>query len=293
MECKSLAEVELRDATYPLNRSVPSNFLPALRTAAQLRELVALSVIDPSLSKVIVLSGKVVGCCLVEQASDGATLSALGIEPLAQQRGGGRVLLDAVTTAARAAKLHWLSVESSAADASQQALLLSAGFAVQGSRCRMALTQPPNRSLLPSNGDGDGSSDSATTKARVTTGTIDAALTFLSSQSDWQPAPSASPSVLRKLASRLMAFFWEEASAPQAVLVIDKERKLIVTLAGPMAAMAALGVYVAAYHGVAFADSLPADSPEVSALSLSGFATVALRSELRLSLSATESQSAP
>ena len=292
MECKSLAEVELRDATYPLNRSVPSNFLPALRTAAQLRELVALSVIDPSLSKVIVLSGKVVGCCLVERASDGATLSALGIEPLAQQRGGGRVLLDAVTTAAQAAKLHWLSVESSAADASQQALLLSAGFAVQGSRCRMALTQPPNRSLLPSNGDGF--SDSATTKARVTTGTIDAALTFLSSQSDWQPAPSASPSVLRKLASRLMAFFWEEAaSAPQAVLVIDKERKLIVTLAGQMDAMAALGVYVAAYHGVAFADSLPADSPEVSALSLSGFATVALRSELRLSLSATESQSAP
>jgi GNAT superfamily N-acetyltransferase len=202
MECKSLAEVELRDATYPLNRSVPSNFLPALRTAAQLRELVALSVIDPSLSKVIVLSGKVVGCCLVERASDGATLSALGIEPLAQQRGGGRVLLDAVTTAARAAKLHWLSIESSAADASQQALLLSAGFAVQGSRCRMALTQPPNRSLLPSNGDGDGFSDSATTEARVTTGTIDAALTFLSSQSDWQPAPSASPSVLRKLASR-------------------------------------------------------------------------------------------
>ena len=90
-----------------------------------------------------------------------------------------------------------------------------------------------------------------------------------------------------------MAFFWEEASAPQAVLVIDKERKLIVTLAGQMDAMAALGVYVAAYHGVAFADSLPADSPEVSALSLSGFATVALRSELRLSLSATESQSAP
>ena len=134
MECKSLAEVELRDATYPLNRSVPSNFLPALRTAAQLRELVALSVIDPSLSKVIVLSGKVVGCCLVERASDGATLSALGIEPLAQQRGGGRVLLDAVTTAARAAKLHWLSVESSAADASQQALLLSAGFVIQGSR---------------------------------------------------------------------------------------------------------------------------------------------------------------
>jgi hypothetical protein len=291
MECKSLAEVELRDATYPLNRSVPSNFLPTLRTAAQLRELVALSVIDPSLSKVIVLSGKVVGCCLVERASDGASLSALGIEPLAQQRGGGRVLLDAVTTAARAAKLHWLSIESSAADASQQALLLSAGFAVQGSRCRMALTQPPNRSLLPSNGDG--SSDSATTEALVTTGTIDAALTFLSSQSDWQPAPSASPSVLRKLASRLMAFFWEGASAPQAVLVIDKERKLIVTLAGQMAAMAALGVYVAAYHGVAFADSLPADSPEVSALSLSGFATVALRSELRLSLSATESQSAP
>ncbi len=291
MECKSLAEVELRDATYPLNRSVPSDFLPALRTAAQLRELVALSVIDPSLSKVIVLSGKVVGCCLVERASDGATLSALGIEPLAQQRGGGRVLLDAVTTAARAAKLHWLSIESSAADASQQALLLSAGFAIQGSRCRMALTQPPNRSLLPSTGDGF--SDSATTEARVTTGTIDAALTFLSSQPDWQPAPSASPSVLRKLASRLMAFFWAEASAPQAVLVIDKERKLIVALAGPMAAMAALGVYAAAYHGVAFADSLPADSPEVSALSLAGFATVARRSELRLSLSATESQSAP
>lgn len=291
MECKSLAEVELRDATYPLNRSVPSNFLPALHTAAQLRELVALSVIDPSLSKVIVLSGKVVGGCLVERASDGAVLSALGIEPLAQQRGGGRVLLDGVTTAARAAKLLWLSIESSAADASQQALLLSAGFAVLGSRCRMALTQPPNRSLLPSNGDG--SSDSATTEALVTTGTIDAALTFLSSQPDWQPAPSASPSVLRKLASRVTAFFWGGASAPQAVLVIDKERKLIVTLAGQLDALAALGVYAAAYHGVTFADSLPADGAQLGALSLSGFTMVALRSELRLSLSATESQSAP
>ena len=84
MQVQSLAEIELRDAIQPLNRSAPSNFGPALRTPALIRELVALGVVDASLSKVLVLSGKVLGGCLVERVPGGGLLSALSIEPLAQ-----------------------------------------------------------------------------------------------------------------------------------------------------------------------------------------------------------------
>ena len=190
MERKSLAEVELRDAAFQLNRSAPSNFLPALRTASQLGELTTLGVLDQALSQVVMLAGKVGGCCLVERVPTGGFLSVLTCEPLAQQRGGGRVLLDAVITAARTAKLGQLTIEVSEADAAQESLLSSAGFARQHTLCRMALAQAPNRSLLPT---------------EATAISIDDAVTFLKTAPTWQPAPSVEGEVLRKLAPRLTA----------------------------------------------------------------------------------------
>jgi len=269
MERKSLAEVELREATFPLNRSAPSNFLPALRTASQLRELATLGVLDQALSQVVILAGKVGGCCLVERVPSGGFLSALTCEPLAQQRGGGRVLLDAVITAARAAKLGQLTIEVSEADAAQESLLSSAGFARQHTLYRMALAQPPNRSLLPT---------------EATAISIDDAVTFLKTAPTWHPAPSVEGEVLRKLAPRLTALALVSDGQSRAALVLDKERKLILTLAGEAAALASLVVFAAVHHGVAFVDSLRSEDPAVDALQAAGFVRLSIRTAFSLLL---------
>lgn len=269
MERKSLAEVELRDATFPINRNAPSNYLPALRTASQLRELTQLGVLDPALSQVVLLSDKVVGCCLVERVPGGGYLSALTTEPLAQQRGGGRVLLDAVIGAARKAKLGQLVIEVAEADAAQESLLASVGFSRQHTLCRMALLQPPNRALLP---------------AEASDLSIDEAIAFLSNQASWRPAQAVQPEVLRKLARRLSAFAIATEGQVRAVLVLDKERKLILTLAGEGSALASLIVFAAAQHGAAFVDSLSSEDPALQALDDAGFTRLSVRSSFALDL---------
>ena len=269
MERKSLAEVELRDAAFQLNRSAPSNFLPALRTASQLRELATLGVLDQALSQVVILAGKVGGCCLVERVPSGGFLSALTCEPLAQQRGGGRVLLDAVITAARTAKLGQLTIEVSEADAAQESLLSSAGFARQHTLYRMALAQPPNRTLLP-------------TEAAVIP--VDDAVSFLATEKAWHPTPSVEGEVLRKLAPRLTALALISDGQTRAALVLDQERKLILTLAGKSAALASLVVFAAVHHFVAFVDSLRSDDPAVDALREAGFARLSVRTAFSLML---------
>ena len=269
MERKSLAEVELREATFPLNRSAPSNFLPALRTASQLRELAMLGVLDQVISQVVMLAGKVGGCCLVERVPSGGFLSALTCEPLAQQRGGGRVLLDAVITAARAAKLGQLTIEVSEADTAQESLLSSAGFARQHTLCRMALAQAPNRTLLP-------------TEAAVIP--VNDAVSFLATETTWHPTPSVEGEVLRKLAPRLTALALISEGQTRAALVLDKERKLILTLAGESAALASLAVFAAVHHFVAFVDSLVSDDPAVDALREAGFSRLSVRTAFSLVL---------
>ncbi len=149
MQVQSLAEIELRDAIQPLNRSAPSNFGPALRTPALIRELVALGVVDASLSKVLVLSGKVLGGCLVERVPGGGLMSALSIEPLAQQRGGGRALLEEVIKAARTAQLAQLRIEVSEGDTANESLIGALHFVRVETLHRLALQKAPNRSLFP------------------------------------------------------------------------------------------------------------------------------------------------
>ncbi len=271
MHVQSLAEIELRDAVQPLQRSAPSNFVPALRPPALIRELIALGVIDPSLSKVLVLSGKVLGCCLVERCPGGALLSALSIEPLAQQRGGGRALLEEVIKAAQTAKLGQLRIEVSEGDAAS--LLSALHFVRAETLCRLALLQPPNRSLFPTE-----QFDS------VTELSIDAAIATLSAQPNWQPTPSAQPDLLRKLAKRLIGFGLVRDDR-RATLLIDKERKLIWTLGGESSLLAQLVVYAAGKHGAAFVDSLRDEDPAIAALCEAGFTKLAVRAAYVLPLS--------
>lgn len=270
MQLQSLAEIELRDAVQPLNRSAPSNFVPALRSPALCRELLALGVIDPALSKVVLLSGKVLGCCLVERFAAGALLSALSVEPLLQQRGGGRVLLEAVIQAARAARIGQLRIEVSEGDASS--LLTALHFVRQETLHRLALLQPPSRSLFPTE-----------QFDQVTEIAVEEAIVALTAQPTWQPTPSAQPELLRKLSKRLSAFRLGSDDR-SATLLLDKERKLIWTLGGDSSLLAQLVVYAAAKHGAAFVDSLRDEDPAIEALCEAGFTKLAVRAAYVLSL---------
>jgi GNAT superfamily N-acetyltransferase len=272
MQVQSLAEIELRDAVQPLNRSAPSNFGPSLRTPALIRELVALGVVDASLSKVLLLSGKVLGGCLVERMAGGGLLSALSIEPLAQQRGGGRALLEGVIKAARIAQLAQLRIEVSEGDSAQESLIGALHFVRVETLHRLALLTPPNRSLFPTE-EFD----------LVTEISVEDAISMLSAQTTWQPAPSAQPDVIRKLTKRLSALTLVRSDR-RATLIFDKERKLIWTLGGDSTQMAQLVVYVAAKHGVVFVDSLRDEDPAISALVEAGFTKLAVRAAYQLTL---------
>lgn len=272
MQVQSLAEIELRDAIQPLNRSAPSNFGPALRTPALIRELVALGVIDASLSKVLVLSGKVLGGCLVERVPGGGLLSALSIEPLAQQRGGGRALLEEVIKAARTAQLAQLRIEVSEGDTAHESLIGALHFVRVETLHRLALQKAPNRSLFPTE-EFD----------LVTEVSIEEAISLLSAQTTWQPAPSARPDMVRKLTKRLSALTLVQSDR-RATLIFDKERKLIWTLGGDSTRMAQLAVCVAAKHGAAFVDSLRDEDPAISALVEAGFTKLAVRAAHQLTL---------
>lgn len=283
MELKSLADVELRDATFPLSRSAPSNFLPALRTPVILRELVALGVLNAGLSKVIVQGGRVVGCCLVEQGAGGAYVSALGTDSLSQQRGGARALLDAVIAAAQSAKLDTLSIEVSEADAGPQGLYQAVGFVPQRSRSRMALLGAPNRSLLPE------SLETGGPEGRIAQIPVADALAFLQSHGPTHPGAAVHPAVLGKLAKRLSAAAYQVGTETQAVVVVDKDRKLLTGLAGTPAHLPALAVYAAARLSAAYADSLSEDDPALDALSKAGFVRIAVRTELSLPIQTSSS----
>lgn len=279
MDLKSLADVELRDATFPLSRSAPSNFLPALRTPVILRELVALGVLDPGLSKVIVQNGRVVGCCLVEVGAQGAYISGLGTDALSQQRGGSRALIEAVIAAGKQAQLGRLSVEVSEADAGPQGLWQAVGFVPLRTRLRMALLGTPNRALLP---DPDDRACMAAT--RISAVPCGDALGFLQHHGPSLLGAAVSPAVLGKLEKRLSAAAMLVGSAIEAVVIVDKERKLLVALAGDPAYLPQLAVYAAARLSAAYVDSLADDDPAVEALESAGFSRIAVRTELSLSL---------
>ena len=91
-----------RNPTAQPQRTV--DFGPALRRPALIHDW-SHWVSSMRRCRMLVLRAKVLGGCLVERLPGGGLLSALSIEPLAQQRGGGRALLEEVIKAARTAQL--------------------------------------------------------------------------------------------------------------------------------------------------------------------------------------------
>ena len=279
MELKSLADVELRDATFPLSRSAPSNFLPVLRTPVILRELFNLGVLDRDLSKVLVAGGRVVGCCLVERGATGGYVSGLGTDALSQQRGGARVLLEAVVAAAHKAGLAQLTMEVSEAEAGPTGALQALGFVPVRTRHRLALQGPPDRSLLP-----ESLTEDPTSERRIAAVSVPLALDFLLAHGPKHPGAAVHPAVLAKLAGRLSAAAYQIDGRTVAAVVADKERKLVVGLGGDAAYLAPLAVFAAARFLSAHVDSIAEDDPALAALEAAGFVRIAVRQELSLSL---------
>lgn len=279
MELKSLADVELRDATFPLSRSAPSNFLPMLRTPVILRELLHLGVLDRDISKVIVAAGRVVGCCLVERGPLGGYVSGLGTDALSQQRGGARALLEAVVAAAKKAGLPLLSMEVSEADAGPQGALQAIGFVPVRTRHRLALQGSPDRSLLPESLTAEPAGE-----RRIAAISVPVALDFLLAHGPKNPGAAVHPTVLAKLGGRLSAAAYQVDGKTVAAVVADKERKLLVGLGGDAEHLSTLAVFAAARLGSAYVDSIAEDDPALPALEAAGFVRIAVRKELSLSL---------
>jgi len=286
MELKSLQEVDLKEATFPLSRSAPSNFLPALRTPAYLRELLQAGVLDATLSKVAVAGGHVAGCCLVLRTPLGGFVSGLGVAPLAAQQGAMRILLDAVIAEATAANLGSLSIETNEADAGPQGVFQTVGFVPVATRLRMALLRSPDRSVLPSE-----TADDDPAAVRAISVPVEEALTFQTAHECLAPPLGQHPDVLLKFKKRLVAAAIVQGAQPRAMVVVETDRKLVVSLCGELDPLRQIAVFAAARLKAAFADSLLPSDPACEALALAGFDKIAVRSELRLMLPSSPSKS--
>lgn len=287
MELRSLVDVDLREALAPINRAARGDFVPALRTVAQLRERVAAGLLDLGLSRVGVVGGNVAAVCLVLRLAGEniAHIEALAADPLAQQRGAVRALIEAVQTAAAAAGVTEISAFVSEMDSVQLSALQAAGFGRRQMVGRYTLSgAPAARSLPVELALGEPAPSGQPWIRAVPLADIEAVLS---------DAPAADPlfgarlPVLTRLSSRLLALASyparsaaEAGAAANAVVVCDCERKLLCALAGESEALASLICFAASRHGVAHVDALAESDAAVRALTAAGFARVAVRVEM-------------
>lgn len=288
MEVSPLEEVDLREVTGPLNRAV-SNLRPLLRTATQLRERATAGVLDVRLSRVCTLGGKLVGVALLERVTRGAGLpplahlDALVVDPLAQQRGGQRILVEAVCAAAAAADITRLTAIESESDAATLDTLQRAGFARVRPVLRLHLPGAPAPIPTPTElEDGKIPEGLPAGQLLARVAGLDDALAVFARYSVPSDVPFGQhPIVLKRLASRLAAWVaFERGKPPVAAAIIDAERKLIVAAAGEQAALAGLTALLAARPGVTLLDGLPEGHPAEAALLQAGFQRAAMRIEL-------------
>ena len=286
MEIRSLADIELKDALGPVNRAAGGRtapgMLPLVHTAAQLRERAALGVLDLKLSRALALGGGIAGACLVERVGERAHLDAFGVDPLAQQRGGGKALCEAVVAAAMAAGVRRLTAFGSDFDAQLLPILQAVGFERGREVARYSLSLGgPTQALIPED-IGEAAYDPAThqTVARVVP--LAEALAVL------EPvlAPQASflqlPEVLRRLGPKLTAVVLQSPTGITAAAVADRERRQLLTLYGQTEAAAAqLAALLAARYGIHFIDALAIDDPVTAALTAAGFQRASLRAEFQ------------
>lgn len=283
MEIKALDEVDLRAATAPLNRAATS-FLPLVRTPALLRERARLGVLDLKLSRAAVVGEQPAGACLLERDGDEAFIAGAAAEPPAQQRGGWHVLLDAVLAAAGKAGVRRVTIEASEHDPQLLGALQAAGFVRSRELGRYTLAGAPNHALVPPEADDNSPAPASGRYARAVS--IDEALPLLSTEA---PPFGRRAEVLRKLAPlyTLRGLFDAGAGAdsrPLAVVVVERDRKLLVALGGEPEAAAQLVALAAARHEARFVDAVPEGDPLAGALLKAGFQFAQLRVELARNL---------
>lgn len=289
MELRSLADIELKDVLGPVNRSAAGRTAPltpaAVHTVAQLRERAALGVLDLKLSRALLVAGGIAGACLVERVGDRAHIEALGVDTLAQQRGGGRALCEEVVACVAAAGVRCLTAFCSDLDPQLLSILHAAGFARVREVARYTLSPSgPVQALVPAELGADGGElASLGTAAQVVPPAE--ALVVLSPHTPPEMPFAQQPEVLRRLSPKLTAVVLRTPAGTTAAAVADRERRQLLALGGQSERAAAqLAALLAARYSVYHIDSLPIDDPMTSAVSAAGFQRASLRVELQKTL---------
>jgi GNAT superfamily N-acetyltransferase len=287
MDLRSLVELDLREALAPVNRGNGGlgQFVPAMRTAAQLRERAAAEVLDLKLSRACFIGGALVGTCLVERLDAQIHLDALGVEPLAQQRGASSSLVEAVCSAAAAVGVKRASVYVSDFDSALLSSLQALGFSRRRGVARYILGSAPAPLAQPQDlgaGPASASEGSREPTARsvplaealpLLYGAVDPGLLLFGQQAG----------VLSRLSGKLTAYVVTtptSAGKPVAAAVFERDRKLLQALGGDPAQLPGLLCLLAARHGVACMDAIVEGHPAQAALIAAGFQRVSLRAEL-------------
>lgn len=261
--------------------------MPALRTVAQLRERAAAGLLDLKLSRACVVGDSVAAACLVERIADEpiAHIEALATDSLAQQRGALRALIEAVQAAAAAAGATELSALASDMDSAQLSALAAAGFTRRQNVGRYTLSGPPATRAIPVELAAGEASPVGQPWLRAVT--LAEAAGSLVGAHGASPLYGARLPVLSRLAGRFVALASyaarsddDSAASPSAVVVCDRDRKLLCALTGETEALASLICFAAARHGIAHIEALAESDPAVAAVSAAGFARVAVRVEM-------------
>ncbi len=284
MDLKPLSEVDLREAIGPINRAVTGHYLPSVRTASGLRERAALGLLDMKLSRCAFIGRDLVGACLVERVDERAHLDAIGVDPLAQQRGVGHAILESACVAAEATGVRRFTAEVPESDAASLATLQSAGFQPGRGIGRWALASEaqPADLPLPDVVTGGGQTQGQVFVRKVELGE---ALSFLypaDMATDDRPF-SQQPEVLRRLASKLCALLMLQVEPHDPILgavIIERDRHQLLALGGQVDRLAPLVTLLLRRYGVTHADAIPEGDPMTPALVGSGMSRLALRQEL-------------
>lgn len=283
MDLRSLVDLDLREALAPINRGHGGlgRFVPAMRTPAQLRERAAIGVLDLKLSAVCYIGG-LVGSCLVERLGEQAHIDAIGVEPLAQQRGAGRALIEAVTTAATASGVKRLSIFVSDFDSSLLSSLAALGFTRRRGVARYILSGAPAPLAQPQD-LGNGPAPENPSEAFAQAVPLAEVLPILRAGVDEDKLLfGQQDGILMRLQSRLTAYILTPASGgkPVAAAVFERDRKLLHALGGDPGQLAHLLCLLASRHGIVCIEALVEGHPAQSALTTAGFLRASLGAEL-------------
>ena len=294
MELRSLADIELKDVLGPINRSAAGRtapgMMPAVHTVAQLRERAALGVLDLRLSRALLIAGGIAGACLVERVGERAHLEALGVDPLAQQRGGGRALCEEVVASAGAAGVRRLTALCADLDAQLLPILQAAGLSRLREVARYALSPSgPVQALIPEEIPAE-SDDRPRRAAAAQLVPPAEALAVLAPHTAPAPPFLQQPEVLLRLSPKLTgAVLRTPTGITAAAAVADRERRQLLSLWGQSEQAAAqLAALLAARYGIHYIDALPLGDPMTAAVSAAGFQRASLRVELQKTLEVTQ-----